>query len=191
MMKNLFLALLFMLGFNSFSQGECSTISNRDSRLNCYDKHFKKSPRSIASKGKGKWLSSVTTNPVNDSRTVTLYLTADSGKSIYGKKASLIIRCQSNKTEMFVSFHAFLGMDSAQVTSRVDKRKAMVENWGLSTDKKAAFYPGSPIPEIKRMLNGKAYVAQVTPYSATPITAIFDIKGIDVAIKELRKTCSW
>jgi type VI secretion system protein VasI len=41
------------------------------------------------------------------------------------------------------------------------------------------------------MLNESVFLAEVTPYSETPITAIFDLKGISVAMIPIRENCKW
>ena len=51
--------------------------------------------------------------------------------------------------------------------------------------------PRNEVDFLKKLLVVDSFVAQVTPYSASPITAIFDIRGLSNAIKPLQETCSW
>lgn len=53
------------------------------------------------------------------------------------------------------------------------------------------FFPAIDIDLIKRLLEVDTYVAQVTPYSENPITAVFEINGIKNALKPIRKECGW
>jgi type VI secretion system protein VasI len=165
------------------------------SRLECFDSLAKKKnldgrqvqPTSIT--GKGKWNVSVDVNPIDDSKTVTLILDADSGASRWGKPVYLVARCQSNATDLYIGWSDFLGSE-ADVLTRVGDNKAITQRWSMSTDKKATFH-SKPIPFLKEMLTSSKMVAQVTPYNESPVTAIFNTSGLDNAIKPLRETCNW
>lgn len=138
----------------------------------------------------GKWDVSISKDELTDNKTVFLSLIASSGLGKYGDPVYLIIRCQNNKTEMFINWQTFLGLDTIEAIDRVDDKKAETSYWDISTDRKASFRR-NPVPQIKKMLDSKKYVAQVTPYSENPITAVFETDGLGNAIKELRETCSW
>jgi hypothetical protein len=60
----------------------------------------------------------------------------------------------------------------------------------MSTDSQATFHPQA-IPFLKSLVQANKLVAQVTPYNASPVTAIFDTTGLGNAIKPLRETCNW
>ncbi|MGU3237515.1 hypothetical protein FA893_07430 [Photobacterium damselae subsp. piscicida] len=137
----------------------------------------------------GKWDVRSTLNPIDDSKTVTLSLSADSGKGRWGDRISLIIRCKSNKTDLYINWNDFLGSE-ASVLTRIGNAKASTAYWPLSTDKKATF-KNQPIPFIKKMMKSNKMVAQVTPYNENPVTAVFDTKGLNAAIFSLRETCHW
>jgi type VI secretion system protein VasI len=77
------------------------------------------------------------------------------------------------------------------VLTRLGQEQASTEEWSLSTDSKATFYPGNPVPYIKKMMVNDSFVAQVTPYNESPVTATFDIKGLARAIEPLIQTCHW
>ncbi|MGJ8647282.1 MAG: type VI secretion system-associated protein TagO [Marinomonas colpomeniae] len=174
---------------------KCAVIEGDLARLECFDNlaEVKKldgrqvQPTSIA--GKGKWQVSVDVNPVDDSKTVTLVLSADSGKNRWGNAVFLVARCKSNSTELYIGWNDYLGSE-ADVLTRVGDNKAVTERWSLSTDKKATFHRKA-IPFLKEMLTSTKLVAQVTPYNESPVTAIFDTSGLENAIKPLRETCSW
>jgi type VI secretion system protein VasI len=108
-----------------------------------------------------------------------------------GENIALIIRCKSNKTELYIKWYDYLGMDSTQVSTRVGNASAQKRSWGLSTDNTATFFPGSPIAFIKSLMSAEKFIAQVTPYSESPVTAVFDIRGLTEAIKPLQETCGW
>ena len=200
------LPLAFSLLVPNFSTGqqvdirkrlaECAAIKGDLERLECYDRLARElglikttiTPR-IA--GTGKWKVSVEKNPVDDSKTVFLALLADEGKSKFGEAIALIIRCKSNKTELFINWSDYLGMESTHVLTRIGNAPAQQRSWSLSSDNTATFFPEAPIAFIKSLMSADKLVAQVTPYNENPVTAIFDIRGLSEAIKPLQETCRW
>ena len=174
---------------------KCAVIDGDLARLECFDNLAKKKnldgrqvqPTSI--EGKGKWKVSVDVNPIDDSKTVTLVLDADSGKNRWGDPVSLVARCKSNSTELYINWKNYIGSE-ADVLTRVSDNKAVTQRWSMSTDKKASFHR-KPIPFLKEMLTSPKLVAQVTPYNESPVTAIFNTAGLENAIKPLLETCSW
>lgn len=174
---------------------KCAVIDGDLARLECFDKLAKskhldgRQLQPVSISGKGKWQVSVDVNPVDDSKTVTLVLDADSGKNRWGKAVYLVARCKSNSTDLYIGWNDYLGSE-AVVLTRVGDNKAITQNWSLSTDKKASFH-GKPIPFLKEMLTSPKLVAQITPYNESPVTAVFNTAGLENAIKPLRETCNW
>jgi len=62
--------------------------------------------------GKGKWRVTVDTNPIDDSKSVFLFLDADSGTSRWGKEITLIARCKSNTTAVYITWNDYLGSEA-------------------------------------------------------------------------------
>lgn len=201
-MKNLLVLLVFILLSVSAQASiekeiaKCAVKLGDLDRLSCYDDVAKirglTGPQSELTKiaGKGKWQVSVNTNPVDDSKTVVLTLRAGSGKSRWGKPITLVVRCKSNKTELYISWNDYLGRNG-KVLTRVGSQRAVTKSWGLSTDSQATFHRGGTISFIKKMMEADKLVAQITPYNENPVTAVFDTAGLENAIKPLRETCSW
>ncbi|WP_370979461.1 type VI secretion system-associated protein TagO [Agaribacterium sp. ZY112] len=200
MKSRITLLVTLLISANTFAVdnkqvAKCATIDSDLARLECYDALAQAS--GLAGKqtvptqvqGKGKWSVSVDVNPVDDSKTVTLSLDADSGQSKWRQPVYLIARCKSNKTEVYIGWNDYLGRE-AQVLTRVGSKKAVTSYWGMSTNSKATFH-NKPIPFLKEMLSENKLVAQVTPYNESPVTAVFDISGLQNAIKPLRETCAW
>lgn len=195
----LMVALLWAInGYAAIDEKEyakCAVIDGDLSRLECFDNLAKeknlngRQVQPTAISGKGKWNVSVDVNPIDDSKTVTLVLDADSGKNRWGNAVFLVARCKSNHTDLYVGWNDYLGSE-ADVLARVGDNKAVTQRWSMSTDKKATFHR-KPISFLKEMLQSNKLVAQVTPYNESPVTAIFNTKGLENAIKPLRETCSW
>lgn len=175
---------------------KCSVIKGDLSRLSCYDALAKQEnldrpqPIETNTESTGKWDVSAKINPIDDSKTATAFLVADSGKSKWGKPIALVIRCQSNTTEAYIVWQQFIGTRNPSVLTRAGSEDAVTETWSISSDNKASFSQNS-IQLLKRMLDNDKFIAQVTPYGDNPITAIFDTTGISNALKPIRETCNW
>lgn len=174
----------------------CASIKSDLERLVAYDKLAKdlgliKSASVLTIQGTGQWSVQETKNPVDDSKTVALYLKATGGKSKSGEDIALIIRCLSNKTELYINWQDYLGMDQTTVTTRIGTDPAQKFSWGISTDYKSTFYSGSPISFIKALMKADKLIAQLTPYGESPVIATFDISGLTEAIKPLQSNCGW
>ncbi|WP_088624665.1 type VI secretion system-associated protein TagO [Oceanicola sp. 22II-s10i] len=145
-----------------------------------------------------QWRTSRETNPLDDSTTVFLALTATSGQSRWGEPITLVARCKSNKTELYVNWGDYLGDDSRDVYSewkyvnvRVGEAPMRTEKWGVSTDRKAAFAPGWAGNFLKELLDQDRLVLQTTPYGENPSLAVFDITGLRSVLGLLAETCNW
>jgi len=200
-MKNLVLPSILFLSFGSNATindkdlAKCTFIDGELKRLECYDnlakKHnlFKEQAKPLNNKGLGDWKVQEKTNPLDDSKTVTLMLFPHEGTYRKRQKPVILARCSSGETDFYIAWNDYLGRE-AIVTTRVGNNKANTSEWSLSTDSKSSFHP-KPIKFLKSMLNEEKLVAQITPYNESPTTAIFNISGLNEAIKPLKETCKW
>lgn len=175
----------------------CAAREGDLARLTCYDDLAKKygldgpQTRRVEVSGNGKWDVSISTNPIDDSNTVILALEADSGRSRFDRPIAMIVRCRSNQTDLYITWNDYLGRNGTVLT-RIGSDEAVTKEWNLSTDGKATFHPQrGTIGFLKWMMSADRFIAQVTPYSESPITAIFDTTGMENAIRPLRETCEW
>lgn len=174
----------------------CAAMTNSVARLACFDSLASErgaapSSDSTTPDGSGKWETSTDTDPLTDKAIHYAILEADSGVGRLGRKPTMIIRCKDNRTEMFITWNSYLGSDSISTTYRIDKQPAQKSGWSLSTDKRAAFFPGSPVPTLKQLEGSTSFVANVTPYNESPVTAVFDTTGAEKALADIRKGCNW
>lgn len=139
-----------------------------------------------------EWRVSESTNPLDDSPMVTLSLDA-SGPSPSGFRSTptLIVRCRSKETDLYVNWDAYVGLDESTVTTRIGRAPATKKAWSISTDNKATFYPGSPVTFIKELLAADTLIAATTPYNESPVTAVFRLTGLAEKIQPLRTACKW
>lgn len=175
----------------------CAAIDNLVNRVMCYDDLAKaEEPVETFSSQKSdnsKWITDIKTDPLTDKSIYTSLLFADQGKGRYGDSIIMLVRCKNNTTEMYISWSSYLGSDSIRTTYRVGKSPAKTSSWDLSTDSKAAFFPGTPVPLLKEFISVEdpSFVANVTPYNKSPVTAIFNITGAEQALADIRKGCNW
>jgi type VI secretion system protein VasI len=186
----------------TIGMSKCSQVGIPLVRLKCFDELAGRGIKDTIKKGEpvvsvnGKWNVSVTPDPVDDIKTVTLSLVSEDNRRV-----GMIIRCKSDQTTFYIDWDTGLetyknivnGNLSTPVLSRIGKEEAVKSNWPLSADKQAIFHPDNPpISFIKKLISNDTYLAQVTrSYNPNPFTAVFDIKGLGNAIKPLMETCHW
>lgn len=212
MVKNFFRLFIFSAFLTStpsvaqdFSEkiAKCAVVSGELDRLACFDDIAEAAglngPQSVAvsNSDTGKWNVSKDVNPIDDSVRVTAILYSTNTKSTWGKRVSLVARCMSNKTEVYINWNDYLGDDSNSVyadwknlTIRIGEAKAIKQRWGISTDKEATFAPKA-IQLLKSMVGNSKFLAQTTPYNESPVTAIFDTTGSKNALSPLAEACNW
>jgi len=173
---------------------QCAQIDGELARLDCYDglaRELDLVPTTTVQSGAGEWRVSVVTNPIDDSRTITAILAAESGRSTFGDPVGLVVRCRSGELNVYLNWSSYLGRE-ARVTSRVGSQEANTRRWSLSTDAQASFLPGNQVAVadwIRALASVDRFVAQVTPYNSSPITAVFDVTGAERATADLLQTC--
>jgi type VI secretion system protein VasI len=91
---------------------------------------------------------------------------------------------------MYINWGSYLG-SSISVTFRIGEKAPETKNWSLSTNSLASFYPGDPLSLIKELLDANQAVARCTPYSESPITAIFDITGLKALATQYNGDLRW
>ena len=176
----------------------CAMIAAPAQRLKCFDRLSGRSSTTDATESSksipNHWRTVRKANPIDDTPQVTIYTTAIEGQTGFGRKPHLIFRCQNNKTEALVLWHAYIGSgrySSAQrVLIRLGSGIAQNQNWSNSTSGTATFAP-QPIPLAREWVKHTRVVAQTTPYSRGPVTAIFDLTGLAEALKPLAQACNW
>ena len=139
-----------------------------------------------------QWRVSRSTNPLDDSTTVVAVLDAAQGAGglFRNEPVRLIARCRSNRTEAYIVWHDYLGLDDQRVTYRFPPAQARTETWGLSTDNDSTFVRRA-IPFLRTAAENTRLVVQTTPYSESPTTAIFNLAGASDALAQIAETCEW
>ena len=64
--------------------------------------------------------------------------------------------------------------------------------WNRSMDQSSTFYPGHLLrPFLESMYGMTTLAVSTTPTGKAPLTAIFDIEGIEDALVNVRTACEW
>lgn len=175
----------------------CSKIEDGIKRLECFDAIVSSKGLSANDKkdeSNNQWEIITDKSKIDDSESVII--ATKSVEPIEGRykreriEPIIYIRCQENKTDVFVNFNMFLGTRTINVTERIDSSKAKNENWYLSTDNKAIFKK-SPIQFIKSLFGHNKLLLQLTPYNENPRIVEFNISGLEDIIEPLQKACKW
>lgn len=140
----------------------------------------------------GNWRVREIVNPINSAKTTIMSLSAESGKSKDGVVPDLVIRCiGNNKIDFYINWNDFLSVSNIDVLTKIGDEKAETMKWRPSSCKEKSFYLGSPVKFVERMLEDNKFLAQVTPYGESQITAVFNTSGIKNVIKPLQENCGW
>jgi hypothetical protein len=173
----------------------CAALGIETARLDCFEQLARAvaqipfrlpGPRVSKFKGSaepGKWKVDVGTSPIDGTRVVALSQ-VDETDSI-----QLVLRCRQGKPEVSVVTAKDLGGDSTVVTTRVGDAKAETRRWPLSSDHRAAQYPGDAGALIFRLLLVQRFVVHVSPPDDSPITAVFKLDGLPSVATPLKQAC--
>ncbi len=180
----------------------CRAKDQEADRLACYDELARAVAEGVAlpalpNSGIGKWEVSQEVSPVDDSRTVYMYLAAENEVDVRGwglgaTRPRLIVRCQEGETEVYIIYDSSLDLleDYITVLTRFDKHAAQEHRWGLSTDKEAIFAPEGVL-WARTIANAQKLFVRFTPSGESPVSATFHLMGSEEAMRPLREACGW
>lgn len=134
---------------------------------------------------------------IDDSQTVVFRLDAESEFAgwLGRHRATLIVRCQENRTAVFIQTGTAASVESGDldrhtVQIRLDDGVAFSQKWSESTNNEALFAP-SPIPLARQIVDTDRMVVRFTPFNANPATLVFDVRGFDQHVGQVAETCHW
>jgi type VI secretion system protein VasI len=150
--------------------------------------------RCLADLMTNSWGTTLSVDKLDGSKSIFVTIASADGMNLeqgVGKAYALSIRCLKNRTELLLSWPAYLGHQAAEVRWRLDRQPVTTERWSTSTSGRTAFAP-NPIDLTKKMLGRNEFVAGISAYGkATATTVTFRLAGLDEAIKPLRELCKW
>ena len=146
------------------------------------------------------WTVSQSISPVDDGSNVLLQiLSTDVVPSRFGQwmRLALSIQCSEGKTRLSVDFGDHFMVSSkfanwGEVSYRIDGGPATTESWTHTTDNETLQVTDVHAIRLAGQLVGaKKMLIRATPFAEGPLTASFDIAGLDLAIRPLRSACRW
>lgn len=180
---------------------DCVGIDTDLDRLACYDRESGRVPHTTMKETAGKWNVSVETSDFKDTTDVFLRLESDDvvscGRYRAAQEVSLLIRCKENTTALFIAADCHLTSSDydgyGDVDVRLDDTPSTTISMDASTNNRSLglWSGGRAIPFIKAMLGKDVLITRFTPYGESPVTAKFQITGLDKAITPLRESCGW
>lgn len=140
----------------------------------------------------GAWVTKSKTNKMTDE---TDFVALNTSSDTYNKdgltrETTLVLRCASNKTDAYLSFHDFMGSDDPYITMRLDGGKPTKKIWDGGEGGDAAFSPQA-VSFIKELSKHKKAIFGFEPYGSTMQVVEFDLTGIDKVAESLSEACKW
>ena len=182
------------------ASANCVHVANDLDRLACYDSASGRIPKVESVSTESAWEVQVRTSKITNSKDVILY-TVSPDKVLCRLRqveVRLMIRCQEGKTSLYLATNSCHMASSeyhtwGHVTHRIDAEKAATVHMDASTDHAAlGLWSGErAIPLIKKLLGKKTLTVRMVPFSESPVTATFNVSGIEKAIQPLRQACKW
>lgn len=126
-----------------------------------------------------QWNIDIKIDPITDN-VIFLYSVRSEITSNNQKPATLVIRTRDGEPEVFVYWGEEIGTTNT-VLVRYDKRPSYRDYWNVSTDRKASFNK-DPQRFLSEMLSSASIILRVSPVDSIPLTATFDVSGLQNAI---------
>jgi type VI secretion system VasI family protein len=106
-------------------------------------------------------------------------------------RPTLVLRCVDEQTDLYITWFVAVGAEAMDVETRMDDETARTEPWSVSTDRQSTFFEGDAAARIREWMDGDALRADLALAGQTPLSATFDLTGLDEAVPPLRQACGW
>lgn len=104
---------------------------------------------------------------------------------------TLVIRCYENRTSMYVPWDGSIRADHAVTRYRLDEDPEKTATWDLWTSHTATGSFRASIPLIRALMRHNRLALTLPPDSSAPVSTVFDLSDLDVALGPVRKACKW
>lgn len=134
-------------------------------------------------------------DPISDRRNVSYFgIPTEPQFSRFGTEKSIFLqlRCFDNTTSVVLYFDEFQRRDTVQVTVRNDDEAAREQNWGRSSNRKAAgkWEGATAIPFIRSLIGTTKLVMRARLDDGQE-TYVFDTRLADVYAADIAEACNW
>lgn len=133
-----------------------------------------------------QWEFSESVDPMTDSKIQVVSAMAE-GESPRYRPKSMFVRCKNGKLDVIMLWSAYLG-DNRRMLVRFDKLDPDSQVWSSSADKTGLFSQ-DPSAFVDMLKKHTTLAAQVTPYSKSPVTVVYDLKGFSEKAAKLDPSC--
>jgi len=178
---------------------DCAKTEDDLDRLACYDLASGRTAKTVAQSKVSQW--SLRSEKSDFKDTTDVYLSTDSADAVAcgfqgSQPITLFLRCTENTTALILTTHCHVASGFygyGKVEYRLDNQKAQKRNFDASTDNSSlGLWNGrAAISLIKSMLSAETLLVRFTPFNENPVSARFNISGLEQAIEPLRKSCKW
>ena len=140
------------------------------------------------------WSVSIGKSDMDGSATVVLNHEAESNIQgwLESKRPSLVIRCKEKHVDVYVDTGMTASVEGTDnehtVRIRMDDKPAFTQSWSESTDGNALFAP-SPRNLARNLSHGSTMLFEFVPFQANPVTAKFDLTGLDKLLPQVEAAC--
>ena len=128
-----------------------------------------------------------------DSETGTNWKTVQGDKSVdimvSETNRMFVIRCEDKRTYAFVVWGEFVGTLQKLNIKRINSLQR--SNTGNRTDGGSSFFPSRTIEFLKTNGGQQHAVDKSNPHRQSPLTAEFNVSGIEEALDPIREPCKW
>lgn len=131
-----------------------------------------------------RWIVDVDSDPLSDETVVFFAIPASSGRSAYGDAPVLALRRSGRVENVYIIWNDYLANDNQTVEYRIDDGQTQRRRWNVSTDNKATFFTGDVMELIHELVGAQRFVARTTPYNESPVTAVFDLSGLEELVQK-------
>ena len=141
----------------------------------------------VVSAQDGGWNVEERADPITDEVNVFSTLRSDAGEE------ALVVRCMENVTSVMLIWGEYLGSEnSSAVTTRIDRQEPQTRSWPMLTSSTGHMRSGQAgISFARQLLQADRLVARTTPYRESPVTALFDLAGVEAALDAVSTACDW
>ncbi len=179
---------------------DCARIGEAAARLACFDAEYPRAMLLPPEEATGKWQLQAAPSAVSHRTDHTISLASQSMVQCRWtdpRPVELRIRCLSNVTSVFLETGCYMASGTnradGDVSFQIEDSETSVARMTAGPDGRSlGFWSGDrAIPFIRALLGKSVLSVRMTPHSDDPISAVFDLRGIDTAIAPARTACGW
>ena len=166
----------------------CASIALQEDRLRCFDQMAEEyaipvgETRLSEANERSKWI-------LNDSlpERISVALTADTATAPENLPV-LSIACAEGELEVAIDWKTYLGGKN-QILIRMGERDAVLADWRREAGDQITVLPEGAADFVRELRAVDRFLAQTVPFGEDPVTAVFDVRGLDSALAPVQQAC--